>query len=256
MPPRLKLGSGAGLLFGHSDAHTFVVVAPGSGEALVQVGDSWLRHPELLRYELIEFAAISLATRTRRLVSLHAACVGWRGRGVLLMGGSGAGKSTLALHAALAGLEFLAEDSVFVDPSTLRATGLSAFVHARDDALRLIHDRRLRLAVARSPRIQRRSGVRKREFDLRDGPVRLSPRPVEIVATVVLSPRRAPRPQAAPLSRARLRRELRAEQSFATSRPGWSTFEDRLLRAGGFEVGRLPPRDAVAVLRGILGARA
>ncbi len=35
------------------------------------------------------------------------------------MGDSGAGKSTLSLLCLLAGLEFLAEDSLFVDPDTL-----------------------------------------------------------------------------------------------------------------------------------------
>src|SRR4029079_19173948 len=116
---------------------------------------------------------ITLATRSQQLVALHAGCVGAEGRGVLLLGPSGAGKSTLALHAALGGLEFLAEDSVFVQPRTLRATGLSAHVHTRQTGLRLIADPAVRRALRRAPSIRRRSGVRKHEFDLRGAATRL-----------------------------------------------------------------------------------
>jgi hypothetical protein len=251
-PPRPLLSSGAGLLCGHSDANNFVIIDARAGAAFIQVGDSWLQHPELLRYELLEFAVITLATRAQRLVSLHAACVGWRGRGLLLLGDSGVGKSTLALHAALNGLEYLAEDSVFLEPASLRATGLSAFVHARDDALKLIRDSPTRRAVAESPWIRRRSGVRKREFDLRDGAARLAPRPLEIVGVVLLSPRLARGRGISPLSEARLRRELHSGQAFARHQPGWSAFEARVLRASRFELGRMPPEAGVRALREIL----
>jgi hypothetical protein len=247
------LSSGAGLLCGHVDASNFVVIEPRAGRAFVQVSDALLRYRRLLRYELVEFAAIVLATRSQGLVSLHAGCVGAGGRGVLLLGGSGSGKSTLALHAALGGLEFLSEDSVFVQPATLRATGLSAFVHAREEALGLITDRPTRTAVRRAPRIQRRSGARKREFDLRDGAAMLAPGPLRIVATVVLSARRAS--AAAPLVRLtsrELERVLRVEQTYAMAQPGWREFAARALRAGGFRLDRVPPAEGVAALRRLL----
>ena len=185
------LSSGAGLLCGHVDAHSFVVIDPRAASALVQVADTRLVHRQLVRYELIEFAVVTLAARTHDLVPLHAGCVAARGRGILLIGSSGSGKSTLALHAALSGLDFLAEDSVFVQSAALRATGLGAFVHAREDALGLIDDPGVRQAIRRTPRIRRRSGVRKHEIDLRRGLALLAPEPVRIVATVVLSARRA-----------------------------------------------------------------
>ena len=72
------------------------------------------------------------------LVPLHAACVGRGGRGVLLMGSSGAGKSTVAFHSLLQGLDFLAEDSVFVAPDTMLATGIANFLHIRSDSLRWV----------------------------------------------------------------------------------------------------------------------
>jgi hypothetical protein len=252
-PPKPVLTSGAGLLLGHVDAHNFVVIDPAGARALIQVEDSMLRHRGLVRYELIEFATITLATRVQGLVALHAGCVGIRGRGVLLLGSSGAGKSTLALQSALAGLDFLAEDSVFVNPATLYATGLSAYVHAREDALPLIGDPRARRAIGAAPRILRRSGVRKREVDLRRGLAHLAPRPLRIVAAVVLSARRSRgTDNLAPLTSVELRRVLRAEQPYAAARPGWLEFEQRVLRAGAFRLGRVSPADGVAALRHLL----
>lgn len=251
-PPRPSLSSGAGLLCSHVDARNFVVVDPGAARALVQVSDALLRDPRLVRYEFIELAALTLALREQGLVPLHAACVGTNGRGLLLLGSSGAGKSTLALHAALRGLEFLAEDSVFVQPSSLDASGLSAYVHARPDALPLIEDRRVRAAVRRAPRIRRRSGVHKHEIDLRHGLARLAPAPLRIVGTVVLSPGTAGGLQR--LGMAELKRVLRHEQAYATAQPGWREFERRVVRAGGYRLGRMPPGDGVAALRRLLDA--
>ena len=250
-PPPPRLSSGGGLLCSHVDAQNFVVVDPGSARALVQVSDALLRDPRLVRYEFIELAVVTLALRVQGLVPLHAACVGANGRGLLLLGGSGAGKSTLALHAALAGFDFLAEDSVFVRPASLDASGLSAYIHARGDALPLIADRQVRAAVRGAPRIRRRSGVRKHELDLRRGLARLAPAPLRIVGTVVLSSRRnggVPERMAA----AELKRVLRAEQAYAASRPEWREFERGVLRAGGHRLGRMPPADGVAALRKLL----
>jgi len=250
------LTSGAGLLCAHVDSNNFVIVDPGTARSLVQIGDSMLCHRQLVRYEMIEFAAIMLATREQQLVALHAGCVGAGGRGVLLLGASGAGKSTLSLHAALDGLEFLSEDSVFVQPATLHASGLSAFTHSREDALQLISDRRARQAAHRAPRIRRRSGMQKREIDLRTSGARLAPRPLRIVSTVVLSAQPANgRGALVPLTPAQLKRILRAEQPFAAARPGWKEFERRAIRAGGFTLHRVPPADGVASLREILSGK-
>jgi hypothetical protein len=254
--PRPVLSSGAGLLCGHLDARNFAIIDPRASSALVQVGDALLAHRRLVRYELIEFAALTLAARVQELVPLHAGCVGANGRGILLLGSSGSGKSTLALHAALAGLDFLAEDSVFVQPTTLRATGLSAYIHARADSLRLLAPR-MRGAVQASPVIQRRSGVNKYEVDLRGGRAPLASRPLRIVATVVLSAR--PAGASARLQRlgdAQLRRALRAEQAYALDQPGWAQFEKRVLRAGGFRLARGSLEEGIAALHGLLDGRA
>lgn len=86
--------------------------------AMLVVSEDMLAHAYHLRYELIEFAVFLLAARGIGLVPLHGACVGQRGRSVLLLGASGAGKSTLALHSLLHGLEVLSEDGVFVAPDS------------------------------------------------------------------------------------------------------------------------------------------
>lgn len=244
------------MLLSHVDAANFAIVDPRHARAFVQVTDGMLRHGSLLRYELIEFAVINLATRAQGLVPLHGGCVGANGRGILLLGASGSGKSTLTLHAALDGLDFLAEDSLFVQPATLRATGFSAYVHAREEALKLIPDAEVRAELRRAPRIQRRSGVRKREIDLRHGLANLAPQPLRIVATVVLSSRNARgRADLVSLNTAQLRRVLRAEQTYGTTQPGWHEFERRVLQAGGFSLDRVRPADAVSSLRTLLEAR-
>jgi hypothetical protein len=256
MPPKAVLSSGAGVVCGHIDSSNFMIVNMAEDSALIQVGNAMLRHRQLLRYELVEFAAITLATRAQGLVPLHAGCVGAHGRGVLLLGASGTGKSTLTLHAALGGLEFLAEDSVFVQPATMRASGLSAFTHAREDSLGLIADRQVQRAARHAPCIERRSGVRKREIDLRQAAVRLAPKPLRIVATVVLSTRSARGAvNLLPLTARQLKRELRAEQAYAAGRPGWHEFERRVLRAGGYRLLRSPPADGVSSLRDLLSGK-
>ena len=88
---------------------------------------------------------------------------------------------------------------------------------------------------------------------MRFGLARLAPRPLRIVATVVLSARPA-RGGASlvPMTATKLRQVLRVEQAYAAGRPGWREFELRVLRAGGFSLGRMPPADAVRALRELL----
>src|ERR1700728_905562 len=128
-PAPIEMLSGAGMLCGTSSSSDFAVLSGDYRSGLIVVSRDRLRFPYHTRYELIEFAVFTLASRAQGLAPLHAACVGWRGRGLLIAGDTGAGKSTLTLHCMLNGFDFVSEDSVFVHPETLRATGVGNFLH-------------------------------------------------------------------------------------------------------------------------------
>ena len=254
-PPPVRVQSGAGLLCGVMDACNYVMLAPDLGRALVVASEDMLDRPYHLRYELIEFAVFTLATRGLGLVPLHGACVGRDGRGVLLLGASGAGKSTLALHSLLQGLEFLAEDAVFVQPENLLATGVANYLHVQRDALRFVDDADVLRWIGRSPRIRRRSGVEKFEADLRRGHGRPAATPLELVAVVFVSPE--PASDAGRLLSAvpadEIAARLSAHQPYAAGQPGWDRFLQQVTRLGVHELQRGGhPRVAVDALRQLL----
>jgi hypothetical protein len=256
-PSPLNMLSTAGFLGGATDSSDFVVVSPRERAALVVVSPKMLRFPYHTRYELIEFAVFMLAARTQGLVSLHAACVGRGGHGILLMGSSGAGKSTVALQCLLQGLDFLSEDSVFVAPDTLRATGIANFLHVRADSLRWIERDSDAAPIRNSPVIRRRSGVKKFEVDLRHGGYRLAASPLRIGAVVFLSAQKShDGPLLRPLSKSTLLAKLANAQAYAANQPGWTTFAERLSDLGGFELRRgRHPLEAVEALRSLLARR-
>jgi hypothetical protein len=247
--PRIEMLSGADLLGATTGASDFVTLSVAQRAALIVVSRALLRSAYHVRYELIEFTVFTLAARAQGLMPLHAACVGRGDRGLLLMGQSGAGKSTAALQCLLRGLEFLSEDSVFVDPRSMLATGVANFLHVRRDALRFVPDATAAL-IRRSPTIRRRSGVEKFEVDLRRGDFRLAARPLEIVGTVFMTAQRANRrPLVSALRSADLMRRLQASQPYAASQPGWKSFRQRIIGLPAFELrrGRHPAEAAEAM---------
>jgi hypothetical protein len=256
-PAPLALISAGGLLGGATDSSNFVILSPRERTALVVVSPSMMGYPYHIRYELIEFAVFTLAARVQRLASLHAACVGIGGRGVLMMGPSGAGKSTVALQCLLDGFEFLSEDSVFVAPRTMRATGIANFLHTRADSLRWVGRPAEAAAIRAAPVIRRRSGAKKYEIDLRREPFKLAKRPLEIVSIVFLSSKNAGANQLLkPLSRAALREKLAIMQAYGAGQPQWQTFTKNVSRLATFELLRgRHPMDAVDVLRTLLAGR-
>lgn len=257
-PAPLKLiSAGRRLLGGTTYPSNVVVLCPRERTALVIVSPSIMRFPYHVRYELIEFAVFTLAARARRLVSLHAGCVGIDGRGVLLMGPSGAGKSTVALHCLLDGFEFLSEDSVFVSPRSMQATGIASFLHTRADSLRWLGRSAESAAIRRSPIIRRRSGERKYELDLRRPPFLLAKRPLKISCIVFLSSRSARSKELLmPISRAALQLKLDGMQAYGASQPHWRTFSRSISSVRAFELRRgTHPRDAVGALRALLTLR-
>lgn len=255
-PPPLDMLSGAGFFGGATQGSNFVVLSPRQRAALVAISPGMLRFSYHTRYELIEFAVFTLAQRVQELVSLHAACVGVNGRGVLLMGPSGAGKSTLALLCLLQGLDFLSEDAVFVAPDSLRATGVANFLHVPASSLAWV-ERETAAAIRRSPTIRRRSGVKKFELDLRRGSYRLAEQPLTIGAVVFLSAKSAGTgPLFKPLSKAKLLTNLAKAQAYAVNQPEWPLFKKRVGSLAAFELRRgSHPLEAVETLRALLNRR-
>jgi hypothetical protein len=255
-PPRPTLTSGNGLLCATVDAGNFAVVDVALSRALVALSPAMLRYPYHARYELIELAVVTLASRAQPLVPLHAACIGARGAGLLLVGSSGAGKSTLALHALACGMQLLSEDSAFVAVDGLRVTGVPNYLHVRPNALGFLRDGTLRARIRRSPMIRRRSGAKKYEVDLRRLPGKLAASPLRLAATVFLSSRAAGAEDAlARLGRDALLARLRREQPYAAGLSNWPEFERRIATLPAYELHRTEHPDiAVRRLRSLLAA--
>jgi hypothetical protein len=249
--PPLGTLSGAGLLCGATARSNFVVVSPAERSALVVVPQQLLRYAYHTRYEVIEFAVFTLAQRVQRLVPLHAACVGRADRGLLLMGGSGAGKSTLALHCWLNGFEFVSEDSTFVVPASLRATGVANFLHVRSDSLKFLERGADAAMIRSSPVIRRRSGLAKFEVNLRHRRYPLAAAPLKIASLIFISAKRAgAQPLLTPLPKSRVREYLLASQPYAASLPEWRAFSRNAAALEAFELRRgRHPQDAVAALQ-------
>lgn len=255
-PPPVQVQSGAGLLCGVMDTSNYVVLSPGQRRGLVVASEDMLSRPYHLRYELIEFAVFTLAARAIGLVPLHGACVGKHGRGILVLGGSGSGKSTLALHSLLQGLDFLAEDAVFVQPESLLATGVANYLHVQADALRFVDDDEARRWISQAPVIRRRSGVEKFEADLRRGHGRLAAAALELVGAVFVSSQPADDPDVllSAIPADEIAARLCADQPYAATQPGWHRFGQRLMQLGVHQLRRgRHPRDAVGALRHLLG---
>jgi hypothetical protein len=252
-PSRIETLGGAGLLCGTTSSSDFAVMSPDHRSALVVVSREMLGFEYHTRYELIEFAVFTLAARSQGLVPLHGACVGADGRGLLLIGDSGAGKSTASLQCLLRGMDFLTEDSVFVTPDRMLATGVANFLHIRCDSLHSLPASSAAL-IRRSPVIRRRSGVEKFEVDLRRPEFHLAARPLRVVGVVFLSPQ--PAHKGVLLTRLRGREavaRLQKSQPYAASQPEWSTFRKRVAAAPAFELRRgRHPAEAADALQGLL----
>lgn len=256
-PDAFDMLSAPGLLCGASPSSAIAVMSAERRSALIVVPRELLRFPYHVRYELIEFAVFTLATRVQELMPLHAACVGGGRRGLLLIGDGGAGKSTAVLHCALRGLRVVSEDSLFVAPRPLLATGVPNFLHVREESLRFLHAADARL-IRRAATIRRRSGVRKFEVDLRQQRFRLAPRPLAICGMVALTARSAgSEPLLVPLAPGAARVRLQRSQPYAASQPGWRDFAEQMRAVPSFELRRgIHPKESALVLVELLAALA
>jgi hypothetical protein len=250
----LTLAAGASWLCGSVGEAAFAVMSPGERSALVGIPPRLLRQRYHGRYELVEFAALTLLARARALVPLHAAAVVSDGQCVLLLGDSGAGKSTFCLHAMYAGMQLLSEDSVFVSRDARFAAGVPGFLHLRSDATRWLRGAPRDPPAGGASFIRRRSGVRKLEIDLRGAPWPLAASPARLGAVVVLEAKPAGRaPLIRPLQRRLLLTALDSSQPYAASRPEWRDFRKAITRIPAFAMRRAAePGAVVEALRAAL----
>jgi hypothetical protein len=257
-PPLPRASACDGVINACVDAANYVIVNPARRAALVAISPSMLRFHYHARYELLEFAVLELLARSQEMLSLHAACLGAKRRCVLLLGDSGAGKSTACTFGLLEGLEFVAEDSVMVDPRKMTAIGVPAYLHVDAGTLELVKATKLGAQIRKSRKIRRRSGAQKFEFDARGRGLRLATVPLRIVAVVALSSQPAgARPALRALTRGALLRLMKSSQPYASGRPEWARFCEKVTRLPGYELRRgRTARDAVKALRPLLKASA
>ena len=98
------------LLIGVADAENFAVCDLRQGVAFSWLSEAALADRLYLRYYFLEGPVLSMLQH-RYLVPVHAACVNFADRGMLLCGDSGAGKSSLAYACARRGWTFIADDT-------------------------------------------------------------------------------------------------------------------------------------------------
>lgn len=255
-PPPVRMQGGAGFFGAIMDGANLAIVAPAARRGLVAISRALLeRFPYHARYELLEFAVFTLASRGRALVPLHAGCLASGGQAALLIGASGAGKSTLALHGMQRGFEFVTEDAAFVDPRGLATFGVANFLHLRADSLRFVDDAGLARRIAAATVIRRRSGVEKFEVDLRAWPGARLARCAPTLTTVVFV---TPQPcnggeLLVPLDAAALRARLVATQAYAAGLSSWPAFAAQFARLRAFELRRAAhPRQTAEALHRLM----
>jgi hypothetical protein len=111
------------------------------GKAQGILSDTLLTWESHLRYYVLEAVALSMIS-TLRAVALHAACVAWKGAGLLLCGESGAGKTTLAYACARLGWAYVSDDASYLmfESQTRTVVGNSYRIRFRDAATQLFDE--------------------------------------------------------------------------------------------------------------------
>jgi hypothetical protein len=93
-----------------SDRENFAVLDLHGGFAFGWATEATAENQEYFRQCLLDVMIYPLL-EVRHLITLHAACVMFRGQGILLAGNSGAGKSSLSYACARRGWTFVSDDA-------------------------------------------------------------------------------------------------------------------------------------------------
>jgi hypothetical protein len=96
-----------------ADADNFSVADLSKGFASIWLTEAAVANRSYLRYFFLESAAMCLLA-TSHATAIHAACVEYKGCGILLCGDSGAGKSSLSYACARAGWTYITDDASFL----------------------------------------------------------------------------------------------------------------------------------------------
>jgi hypothetical protein len=121
-----------------ADADNFCICDMDRGVSQVCVSTAAVAHRSYLRYFFLEAAVLSQIS-TRYTAPVHAACVAFHNRGLLLCGESGAGKSSLAYACARAGWTYTTDDAAYLllDSPQLCVTGNCNQLRFRPNARKL-----------------------------------------------------------------------------------------------------------------------
>jgi hypothetical protein len=133
-----------------SDPFNYAVCDTAQGFGYCWATPAAVRNRAFFRYYFLDAMVLYLLTQ-KYWTPIHAACVAWNGKGVLLCGDSGAGKSSLALACARAGWTFIADDSCFLIRSRRNrvVTGHPHEMRFRESACELFPDMREYLSKVR-----------------------------------------------------------------------------------------------------------
>lgn len=133
------------------DERNIVVADLKQGCAHGRLNEALLADRQTFRYYVLEAVAYSMISALRA-VALHAACIEWKGKGVLLCGESGAGKTTLAYACALRGWGYITDDAsyLFLNDMARRVTGNCHQFRFRDTASVLFTELKARTITKRA----------------------------------------------------------------------------------------------------------
>jgi hypothetical protein len=121
--------------------HDFAVCDLTTGFASCWLSANTVKNSGYLRYHFLDAMAL-LLLEALYLTPIHAACVAYQGRGLLLCGDSGAGKSSLSFACALRGWTFVSDDASFLVRGGKHnvVVGNPHHLHFRESATELFAD--------------------------------------------------------------------------------------------------------------------